>query len=148
MSDDISIRISRALFDSDLIATRLLLALAELLWAAMLWWPGDTFGRPTYSHMAHVMSEDAWGLVFALSAVTQITIVAQGHCNRSYARLFAGWNAALWCYVVISMLLSVYPPPAAIAGEIALMCAAGWVWIRPAILFYWYRKAYAAATQQ
>ena len=141
MSDDLSRRISKAIFDSDLIATRLTLSLAEFLWAAMLWWPGDTFGRPTYNGMANVMPEDAWGLIFAASAVTQLSIVAQGHFNRTYARLFAGWNAALWTYVVISMLRSVYPPPAAISGEIALMFAAGWVWVRPGVLYYLYRKA-------
>lgn len=144
---DLSKRISAAIFDSDLIATRCTLAFAEFLWAIMLWWPGDTFGRPTYAVMSHVMPEDAWGLVFALSAVTQITIVAQGHFAKSYARLFAGWNAALWAYIVVSMLLSVYPPPAAISGEIALMFAAGWVWIRPAILYYYFKKAYVATRE-
>lgn len=143
MSTDIHKRISNALFDSDLIATRILLAIAEVTWAVMLWWPGDTFGRPTYAHMSHVMGEDAWGLVFMLSAITQVTIIARGHCARTYACLFAGWNAALWFYIVMSMLKSVYPPPAAISGEFALMLAAGWVWVRPAILFHWYRKAYA-----
>ena len=147
MTEDLQKRICRAVFDSDLIATRILLSIAEGLWAIMLWWPGDTFGRPTYAHMAQVMSEDAWGLVFALSAITQITIVGQGHFTKDYARTFAGWNAALWTYVVLSMLKSVYPPPAAIAGEITLMFAACWVWLRPAILFYWYRKAYAEQIQ-
>lgn len=37
-----------AIFDSDLIATRLLLAFAEFLWAAMLFWPGYTFKRKNY----------------------------------------------------------------------------------------------------
>lgn len=145
MSDDVSKRISKAFFDTDLIASRMILAIAEFLWAAMLWWPGDTFGRPTYAHMSHVMAEDAWGLIFMLSAVTQVSIIAMGHCNRSYARLFAGWNAALWVYIITSMLLSVYPPPAAIAGEIALMLAAIWIWIKPAILSHFFRKAYGAA---
>ena len=39
---------SSALFDSDLIASRLALFLAEALWAIMLFWPGDTFDlQPT-----------------------------------------------------------------------------------------------------
>ena len=48
---------SSALFDSDLIASRLALFLAEALWAIMLFWPGDTFDRPTYSEMAEVAPE-------------------------------------------------------------------------------------------
>lgn len=148
MTDDMTKRLSAAFFDTDLIATRFILAMAEFLWAAMLWWPGDTFGRPTYTIMARVMPEDAWGLVFALSSVTQVSIVAQGHFCKTYARIFAGWNAALWTYVVVSMLLSVYPPPAAISGEIALMVAATWVWIRPAVLYYWYRKSHVGTQQQ
>ena len=52
---------SRALFDSDLIASRLALFLAEALWAIMLFWPGDTFDRPTYSEMAKLAPELVWG---------------------------------------------------------------------------------------
>ena len=48
---------SSALFDSDLIASRLVLFLAEALWAIMLFWPGYTFDRPTYSEMAKVAPE-------------------------------------------------------------------------------------------
>lgn len=143
MSTDLTKRISAAIFDSDLIASRIILAVAEFLWAIMLWWPGDTFGRPTYTHMSHVMSEDAWGLVFMVSAVTQLHIVFSGQFHKTYARVFAGWNAVLWLYVVISMLMSVYPPPAAIAREMALMCAASWIWVKPAILFHFYKQAYA-----
>lgn len=133
--------LSRLLWDTDLVATRFLLAIAEFLWAIMLLWPGDTFGRPTYSHMAVVMSEDAWALTFLLSAITQATIVLTGDFHTRFARYFAGWNAGLWGCVIVSMLLSVYPPPAAIAGEIALACGAVWIWVRPYILAEGYRRA-------
>ncbi len=63
--------LSRLLWDTDLIATRFLLALAEMLWAIMLVWPGETFSRPTYLNMAALMSEGAWAIVFALSSITQ-----------------------------------------------------------------------------
>lgn len=140
MGDKIVGAISRALWDSDLVATRLTLALAELLWFVMLAWPGDTFSRPTYAHMAAVMSEDAWALVFLLSAVTQAGITLQHDQHTRFARYFAGWNASLWGYVVVSMLLSVYPPPAAIAGEIAMTFGAIWIFIRPYLLADIYRK--------
>lgn len=126
--------LSRALFDSDLIISRLLLAFSELLWGIMLLWPGVTFSRPTYHLMAQVMNEEAWAAIFLLSAVTQFSIVVQEHFHRPLARYFAAWNAVLWNFVVISMLISVYPPPAAIAGEVSLAMVALWIWIRPYIL--------------
>lgn len=126
--------LTRAMFDSDLVSTRLTLALAEILWAVMLIWPGDTFDRPTYRVMAHVMYEEAWALVFLLSAVTQFSIVIMEQFHSVFARYFAAWNACLWTFVVVSMLFSVYPPPAAIAGEVALSFAAIWIWVRPYII--------------
>ena len=87
---------SRALFDSDLIASRLALSLAEALWAIMLFWPGDTFDRPTYSEMAKVAPELVWATAFGISAVLQICIVIYQQCDRAWAHTFAAWNAALW----------------------------------------------------
>lgn len=127
--------LSRALFDTDLIVTRLVLGVAEMLWAIMLIWPGDTFSRPTYHGMSHVMNEEAWAFVFLLSAITQISIVVMEQFHTAFARYFSGWNAGLWIFVVTSMMISVYPPPAAIAGEIALAGAALWIFIRPYIIF-------------
>ncbi len=137
--------LSRALWDSDLVATRISLAIAEFIWAFMLLWPGDTFGRPTYHVMARVMSEEAWGLVMLLSAVTQLTIVMLESYTDWFARLFAAWNAALWAFLCIGMVLSIYPPPAAVGGEFALALAAGWVWLRPFVLHNMYQRAYESA---
>lgn len=118
------------LFYSDLHGVRVVLGLSELLWAMTLLWPGDTFGRPTYAGMSQVMSEHAWGLVFLISGLTQFGIVGNGDYHSRFATYFAGWNLALWLYVVMSMYMSVFPPPAAISGEAALTIAAGWVWVR------------------
>lgn len=125
---------SRALFDSDLICTRLTLALAELCWFLMLLWPGDTFDRPTYTVMSVAASEMAWAAIFGATSFFQFAIVLRGSFESDWARVFATWNAGLWIFTVGSMLLSVYPPPAAVGGEIALMVAAVWIWARPLIL--------------
>ena len=140
MSNKILTAFSRVLWDSDLIASRVTLALGELFWAIMLLWPGDTFGRPTYSHMAMVINEEAWGVLFLLSSVTQISIVLSDDLHSQFAKYFSGWNAALWLYTVVSMLLSVYPPPAAIGGEIAVALSAIWIWLRPYILAEGYKQ--------
>lgn len=131
---------SRVLWDTDLIASRMTLALGELAWAVMLLWPGDTFDRPTYAHMAMVVNEEFWGIIFLVSCFTQMTIVLSNDLHTRFSRYFAGWNAALWIYTVVSMLMSVYPPPAAIGGEIALAFSAGWIWLRPYLLAEGYNK--------
>lgn len=125
---------SRALWDTDLVGCRMMLAIAEILWGLMLLWPGDTFGRPTYANMANVMGENAWAIMFMLSGITQGTIVLLEDFSSRFARYFAAWNSVLWMFVVTAMLTAVYPPPAAIGGEIALMLVAVWIWIRPFIL--------------
>ena len=136
---------SRALFDSDLIATRLALFLAEALWAIMLFWPGDTFDRPTYSEMGKLAPELVWATAFGISAVLQICIVIYQQCAKPLAHAFAAWNAALWCASVALMLKGVYPPPAAIGGEVSMAVSALWIAIRPAILHRGERHAAAAA---
>ena len=125
---------SRALFDSDLIATRLALFLAEALWAVMLFWPGDTFARPTYGLMGTVADELVWAVAFGVTSTLQLGIVVYAQCRTGWARAFAAWNALLWVGTVGLMLSSVYPPPAAIGGELALAVSALWIAVRPAIL--------------
>lgn len=123
----------KVIWESDLIGSRFTLAVAEFCWAIMLLWPGETFGRPTYDHMAAVMREEYWGLLFIVSSLIQISIVLSNKMNSTFAWFFAGWNFVFWGYTVWSMLASVYPPPAAIGGEIALALSAGWIWLRPII---------------
>lgn len=134
--------LSAALWDSDLVSSRLTLAFGEFCWTVVLFWPGDTFDRPTYSHMSVVMNEEIWGIVFLLSCMTQVTIVLLDDMHSTFARYFACWNAGLWVYTVYSMLSSVYPPPAAIGGEIALALSACWIWARPYIVAQGYRRVY------
>jgi hypothetical protein len=93
--------------------------------------------------MAHVVSEEAWALIFAASSITQLGIVLQEDFHSRFARYFAGWNALLWLYTVAGMLLSVYPPPAAIGGEISLAVLACWIFVRPYALHAMHGRAHA-----
>jgi len=122
------------IFDTDLLGTRFTLGLAEIIWALTLFWPGNTFDRPTYDVMSRLASEQVFAIIFLLSGVTQLTIAVSGIVDHWFSRIFSGWNAVLWVYIVVSMYFSVSPPPAAISGEAALAFAAVWIWVRPFIL--------------
>ena len=131
---------SRIIWDTDLMSSRFTLAIAEFMWAILLLWPGEVFQRPLYIHLASVMGEDAWGLVFLLAGVTQLTIMLLNDVHSRFARHFAGWNSVLWIYVVISLVMSEYPPPAFIGGEIAMSIIASWIWVRPYLLAQGYKN--------
>ena len=120
------------IFHSDLHGVRILLGASEILWALTLLWPGTTFDRPVYLVMSNIMREEAWGLIFLLSGVTQFGIVYKLDYNSRFSTYFAGWNMSLWMYVVISLFISLghSPVPAAISGDTALALGAAWIWIR------------------
>ena len=123
-------RLKYILFYTHLHSTRFTLAIAELLWAISLLWPGDTFNRPTYTLMSLLMSETCWAYIFLVTGLFQILILMYANYHSKVAIIFAAWNSLLWWYVVVSMYMSVYPPPAAISGELALALGASWVFTR------------------
>lgn len=126
-------RISWVIYESRLIGTRFTLALAELIWAISLLWEGDTFTRTTYYNMSLVMPENTWGMLFLLTAAIQWFLLLSRNFSSTFSLVFAGVNATMWIYVCVSMYMSVYPPPAAISGELALAFAASWVFLRTGI---------------
>ncbi len=123
-------RIARIVFFSDLHATRFILGFAEFIWGVTLLLPGDTFERPTYHVMAHVMHEHCWALAFLVTATIQWSILITGRYHDKFSIVFAGYNTVFWVFVVVSMYVSVSPVPAAISGETALAIAAGWIFAR------------------
>lgn len=123
-------RILKIAFYSNQHSARFMLALAETFWCLALLWPGDTFIRPTYEVMASVANETAWAVIFGLTAFCQWVIFLHGQYNCRFACRFATWNMLLWWFVTVSMYLSVYPPPAAISGELALAIGASWIYVR------------------
>lgn len=124
-------RLSYLTFQSDLHATRFFLAIAEFIWAVSLLMPGDTFDRPTYNVMKHVMaSEEIWGFIWLFSGIMQFYILISGKYHDRFAIAFSCFNAMFWWFVTISMYLSVWPPPSAISGELALSIGAAIIFIR------------------
>jgi len=144
MPDKVISAFSRALFSKDMVSARVMLAIAEFLWFALLAWPGDTFGRPTYNGMAEVMPEECWAMVFLATCMMQSSIIGKENFHSREARWFAFYNAFLWGFVVISMLRSVYPPPAAISAEITMALASVWIWLKPHVERYFILKSWKA----
>lgn len=133
--------ISRAIWDSDLIASRVILGGAEFFWAILLLWPGNSTMIPMHVNMSTYFGGYFWGCVFLISSVFQFVIVILNKLHSTPARYFAFWNMCLWLYAVLSIITLTYPPPTAIGGEIVLALAAFWIWIRPYILIEGYRRA-------
>ena len=129
--------LSRMLWDDEMIATRFTLAASEFFWGVTLMTWGaahNLFSRPTYKYMDLLGNEYGWGAIFLMSSVLQITVVLRNDIQSCFARYFAGFYAVLWIVSIGGCYLSVSPPPAAMSGELALTCAAIWIWVRPAIL--------------
>jgi hypothetical protein len=118
------------LFQSDLEATRLLLSWGALFWALMLFWPGDTFGRPTYTIMGHYASEHVWATAFLLQGAVMMYSLLFGYKSRITLVVDAVLGCVLWTVSCLCMLASVYPPPAAISAEICAAVASWWVLVR------------------
>lgn len=144
MPDRIVSAFAKALFSRDMVSARIILGISEMWWAVLLWWPGDTFGRPTYALMAEVMPEDCWGAVFFMTSIMQFSIVGKEQFHSREARWFAAYNMALWVGCVLSMLKSVYPPPAAISAEITMASASIWIWLEPHLERRWIIKSWKA----
>jgi hypothetical protein len=117
-------------YHSDLHGVRLILAIAELIWSITLFFPGNTFDRPTYDIMSTIMPENTWAFLFGIMGITQFSILATRNYHERFPVWFAAINQTVWWFVVISMYMSVFPPPAAISGELALAIGASWVWVR------------------
>lgn len=115
----------------DTAAVQFLIGLAGIFWSVMLFWPGDTFERQTYFYMAEFMSEHAWAWFFGIHGVVMIILSSRVvQFSFWFDVIFMTIGCVLWTGSCIAMLLSVYPPPAAIAAEIALAFGAWWILVR------------------
>lgn len=116
---------------SDMIGVRFSLALGAILWGLMLFWPGETFDRPTYTLMSKFAPELAWASLFLVQGMyAMYDVLFPSEKSRTAMILDAALGCVLWTLSCICMLFSVYPPPAAIAGEISLALASWWNLVR------------------
>lgn len=124
------LRLMLLFWSESTVGTRVVLACGSLLWALMLFWPGDTFGRPTYTLMHRFASEWAWASLFLVNGLYSLYAITTDQRSKTALLVEGALGCALWSGSCICMLMSVYPPPAAIAGEISLAFAAWWHLVR------------------
>ena len=132
--------VNHMLWDTDLIGSRVTLAFGSFFWALLLLWPGTTYQLPLYSSYFFPMPGSVWGILFLITGAVQAGILIVDALHSRLARYADSWNAILWLYVVVSVAISTYPPPAIIGGEIALAASALWIWARPHILIEGYKR--------
>lgn len=122
------------LLHADLTLLRLLIAMSSLFWSIMLFWPGDTFARPTYEYMSKIAKEEYWATAFAIHFT--VSIVSLAFKQMRYLSVLGEGvlGSLIWTSSCLLMLLSVYPPPAAISAEIATALASWWIIVRYPII--------------
>lgn len=113
---------------------RLLLGIASLCWAALLFAPGETFLRPLYPIMAHLASEPHWAAAFAVHGLFVLWLLIN---PRPYPVL------AVVTHTIGLMLFSAsgfclflarpWPLPASAGVDLSFALAALWVLIRNAL---------------
>ena len=123
-------RLRHLMFAIDMEGTRFTLALAACLWSIMLFWSGDTFDRPTYTVMASIADELTWAALFGLQGICAFYSLLTEKKTRFLFNFDAVLGCLLWSGSCVAMLMSVYPPPAAISAEIAAAFASWWVLVR------------------
>lgn len=135
---NITSRIQYILWKSDLEATRLGLALGSLIWAVLLFWPGDLFapGRTTYSVMSEIANEQIWGAAFLLQGLVMVYSLLWGYKSRLSFIVDALLGCILWttstaaCFLAHYQSLSTYQPPAAMSYELIGAFTSWWVLVR------------------
>jgi len=123
-------RVKQVLLESDLDSTRFFLALAATLWGVLLFWPDDTFSRQTYSVMKSIASEWVGASAFLIQGVLAFWSLFKSRNTTPFFLLDALLGCVLLSSTCIAMLVSVYPPPAAISAEISAAFASWWVLVR------------------
>ena len=131
-------RIVYIFWHRDMLATRFSLAFGSLIWAALLWWPGDLFtpSRVTYRLMSQIADEDVWGLAFAMQGTFMLLALVSEPRNKLIWCFDALFGALLWTLATVTCFAShwqigtPYAPPAAMSAEVALMFASWWHLIR------------------
>lgn len=103
------------------------------LWGIFLLFPEETLSRPTYKHMAEVMPQDeCWAGLFFMVASLQLWRLYARTSRRSirFEYMLKIIACAMWSFVGLACMFSLYPPPAAMSDTLIISFATWWDLIR------------------
>lgn len=113
------------------VGTRLLIALAGLLWGIdLLIQPEFVGSRLLYTGMALIMPEWLWGALFVLVSLLNIFVVWCRLLGSKLELYVTGFISFYWWFVVVSLYTGTSPPPPALTCELAIAIATSWVFLR------------------
>lgn len=135
---NIANRVRYIMWNSDLEATRLSLAIGSFLWSVLLFWPGELFSpaRTTYALMAMIASEEVWASLFLLQGTVMLYSLLWGYKSRLSFVADAFLGCVLWtvstaaCFIAHYQSLATYQPPAAMSFEVVGALASWWCLVR------------------
>jgi hypothetical protein len=127
------LNLKQLLLRGDLSLIKIAVSLASFMWSVMLFAPGSTFERQTYSVMLDTMPEVQWAWLFLLhGAISMWAVVWQ----RTDAWLVIADNvlgSLLWtgsCSMIIIAFAPTDPLPAATGANIVLAAFSWWCLVR------------------
>lgn len=124
------LQILQTLFYGELNWSRLIMAASAIVWGVLLFIEQDVITRPGLRIMAEQMSHCVWGGIFLTSGFLQFYILVKKKFNSKLSLIFDGANAVLWCFTIISVIMSDFPPSATISTEIVIMLLSCWIFMR------------------
>ena len=107
--------------------------LSGYLWAIFLLFSEDTLARPTYKHMSEVLPNDeSWAAVFIVVASLQLWRLYATTTRKTihYEYILKIIACAMWTFVGLSCMFSLYPPPAAMSDMLVIAFATWWDLLR------------------
>lgn len=117
-------------WSTDTTSARFALSVASVMWAFLLFWPGATFDRPTYTLMGKFAGEELWASAFLIQGLVGLYSQVYRNVNKFILCGDGILGSILWTASCVAMLLSVYPPPAAISAEIVAAVTSWWILVR------------------
>lgn len=141
-------RLYEIVWNSDMVTTRVSLAIGSLVWGVLLLWPTVLFtpSRTTYRLMAEIANEWTWGIIFVVHALVSIQqlIAREIRHNLIIANNLVG--CVLWTSTTVACFAShfqsweTYSPPAAMSADIAFVLASFWLLTKTLITRSFYAR--------
>lgn len=118
------------LLESPLIAARILVFLASILWAITLLWPNSNMSGSLYVAMFDIFGEVVWGILFLVISILQIVSIIANSCKTRVPLIISCLTLFFWGFVVALAYSTVYPPPPISSGNLAIALVSAWIVVK------------------